>query len=257
MILYVSYRAGFRPKMAARKARSFRRRRPIRRRRRVVSRRRQHGVFHLRLIKQDQAVINANSFFGGAFSFKMADYLTSLSWDYYRINAAVVQFIPRVSPSFTSDANGGAICSAVLDYDDKVSPTTATSLMNQQGVRLWRNDRRFSIKWVPRVQIGLGYNNGTEVSASGIGRPRQWINSAYNQVEHYGLKFVLANNGDTTKLEWDVITKLYISLKRPLIGGSFASMTGRDLVALESTNHNEGIELAFMEGPEEGADELL
>jgi hypothetical protein len=57
--------------------------------------------------------------YGVTYHFKLTDFLSGqVSWDYYRVNALVVKFIPRTSPSHPGEDNGRALCACAVDLDD-------------------------------------------------------------------------------------------------------------------------------------------
>jgi len=178
-------------------------------------------MIHVRLIKVDHVKIQANTGFGNFHRFSLKDHTDNVNWDYYRINKAVVQYIPDQSPTFirsTIDVLGGS----VIDYDQQDVPTNLKSMLNQQTFQMFTGSWGFSRCFRPRATSGLSGRIDTTTSyqlrQAGVARQGQWINTKYNDVPHNGLAVWVdgyTGTGDPL-IGFKIITKLYVSFKGPL-----------------------------------------
>jgi hypothetical protein len=170
--------------------------------------------------------------YGVTYHFKLTDFLSGqVSWDYYRVNALVVKFIPRTSPSHPGEDNGRALCACAVDLDDDTKPTSITDLANYQNCKIFRSDQIFSIKWRPAILLDVDKGDYKSPLAAGI-KKKQWLNSSYKEIMHRGLKVWLANNSLNHETDWDILVTAYVSFKQPLIRQSFTTGTDTSGFAL-------------------------
>lgn len=140
--------------------------------------------------------------------------ITTLA-DQYKIASALV----KVHANWNT---GGSVQTSAIpwveytqDYDDATVPAIS-DLREKMGVK----NKYFNAS-KPTILMGVRprfadtiFNNGV-TSAYGLGNKREWINSTYGGVEHYGIKGVLHNvqlpgsGSGGTLFNWDVSLKVY------------------------------------------------
>lgn len=145
----------------------------------------------------------------------------SAVFDAYRINKVVVKFIPLAN-SITSAVNtsGNIVAenqwlSTVIDYDDGVLLTTENSLLEYETFKQTPPYRRHTRAFVPALAQEAYKTSGTTIGFM-QGR-RKWLDAAYGDVEHYGIKGLVngpASQTDQVQTAWKVYVTMYISFKQ-------------------------------------------
>lgn len=133
---------------------------------------------------------------------------TSL-YDFYKINAVKISFIPTqtVSNSLSTISNAqNSRFFSVIDYNDDTAPTSLDELRQYASCRytsIFRTHKRYIYK--PKYSI------------QSYVQSRQWINTATPSTEWYGLKIGIEAMGSTvsTSMNYRVEAKYYVSFKNP------------------------------------------
>lgn len=189
------------------------RRAPIRRRRVIRRRRSRSGAgpkFHVRLMRRDHALLKAGQSIGVAFVTKIKDFVDGITWDYYKINKIVIKFQPRSDSRCPAGHETNGVCASSIDYDTPVAPKAFEELANLQNTRFFKTLSTHTRIFRPKAHTNL---MGASANAGLVSSP--WIDSGYPEVEHYGLRAWLTNNGGGD-VSWDIIIKLYCTFKQPL-----------------------------------------
>jgi len=141
--------------------------------------------------------VGANSAqFGGSLQF-MLSHLANVSeivnlYDNYRIKKVVVQVIPSFNSSELIQAVAGPAGIPCMHYavdsDDATVPANRTSIMENSYCRTVRLDAPFNIVIVPRAQNVVATSGGGSV-AGGMLPANTWLDTASQNIPHYGLKF--------------------------------------------------------------------
>ena len=162
---------------------------------------------------------NSRYQFGGALSFgltKCVGFEERLApfYDRYKINKISVRFIPSWN---MADVVGGGqfpVMRITHDWDDSTPPTVGD--MEVRRAKSFQLLKPFSYSFVPKVATNL-YQPGA--TSAYVVTKAPWINMAYRNVPHYGLKFSIrdwyctnAPNTLTLRIE----TRYYISVKEQL-----------------------------------------
>lgn len=191
---------------------------------------RKYGAEHtFRLVKFGSETLDVGTTGQGiATTFKLRDFVSAgtLSYDYYQIRKAVVKITQRPTAAtdvpVTDGTEGACWNMSCIDLDDKTPLTTYTSMENNATMRMWRSNRQHTrvIRPVPHFDVERGQTGSTPIGGAMImGRNRNvWLNTAYNDIVHYGLKFWLGNNTGH-KLTYDFVWKIYVRCKCPIMGG--------------------------------------
>lgn len=126
------------------------------------------------------------------------------SFDQYKIIEGSITFIPQVVTSFiesgtvatlvpTAIYNLGVISTAI-DIDDAATPGTESVILNHESAILHGPfNKQVTRTWKPKVAAEVYQTGGFGGYMSTSG----WIDSASNNVQHYGLKACVAH-GTTT-----------------------------------------------------------
>jgi len=143
-----------------------------------------------------QFVTTNSSQFGGSLQF-MLSHLANVSeivnlYDNYRIKKVVVQVIPSFNSSDLAQVAGGThgipCMHYAVDSDDATVPANRTAIMENSYCRTVRLDGPFNIVIVPRAQNVIATSGGGS-AAGGMLPSNTWLDTASQNVPHYGLKF--------------------------------------------------------------------
>lgn len=142
-------------------------------------------------------------------------------FDAYRINKVVVSFqnYSNVTNQATNTpANLGAQpqwLSTVVDYDDTTLLTTEGSLLEYETFKQTPPYEKHVRVLVPAVSMEAFKTSGTTIGYSQ--HKKQWIDAAYTDVEHYGIKGLIngpAVQADQVQSAWKVYVTAYVSFKQ-------------------------------------------
>lgn len=141
--------------------------------------------------------------------------ITSIA-DQYKISSAIVKLHANFNLAGTGPQTGAIPwLEYIQDHDDGVTPTLA-QLRERMGVKT-----KYFSATKPYIQMGVRprfadtvFQNGSSATGYGVGSRREWLNTTYSGVEHYGLKGVLHNvllpgGADVAScFNWDVSLKV-------------------------------------------------
>lgn len=147
-----------------------------------------------------------------AYFFKLSDVVnsgefTSL-YDQYKITRVNCRFVPR-STSQNLSTNGRGYFMSVIDLDDaSIGSVTIDALNQYQTKRETSMTSVHSRTLYPAMSAPL-YQAG---AAFAYGPKKGWVDSAYPDVQHYGLKF-LVYNPNPDAIIYNVTVKFYLSMR--------------------------------------------
>lgn len=145
----------------------------------------------------------------------------SALYDAYRIEKLKVQFVPVVS---TYNVLGNAASnltaqpqwlSTVVDYDDQTLLTTEGALMDYETFKESAPYERHTREFKPAVSLQAYKTSGTTIGYSQ--HKDQWIDAAYSDVEHYGIKGLIngpASMAAQVQTAWKVYVSVQIAWKQ-------------------------------------------
>lgn len=133
-------------------------------------------------------------------------------FDAYRINKVVFKFIPSYNTYYTGTtlAAGTSLPKILtaLDFDDATAPTAADELFQYDTLRIHTGDKRFSRKFTPFCAPDIGASNSSGVKS------KQWIDWAFTNIPHYGLKIFMEGNAATAiQYSLNVYRTIYFSCR--------------------------------------------
>lgn len=130
-----------------------------------------------------------------AYDFSLANIYQSSEFtalfDAYRIRKIVVHFYPTVTQSTTSSANIGFLATAI-DYDDANAPSSMSQVLQYENACVVPFYKEHHRKIYPRINQGALAGGTLNACVSGSGG--QWLDIAYNNVSHFGLKIALSQS---------------------------------------------------------------
>jgi hypothetical protein len=112
-------------------------------------------------------------------------------FDQYRILQVSCEFAPTGNVASAALANNGELYTA-LDYDDATAAGASTLRQYNTCVRtdVYSPQTR---TLTPRIAYAA--YNGSGFAGYAIGAPDTWINSSYNNVQHYAVKYCFSPGG--------------------------------------------------------------
>ena len=188
----------------------------------------QPGVNQIHAYKRSfvSAIQTTAGVYGGGFIFSLATMPNSSEftalYDLYRIRKCVVRIVFRsttISAIETRDNNvaGMPILYYVKDKDDATTPASASEIMEYSAHKIFfytPSKRSCSITVYPtwtqevfRTGVTTGY---------GLGPRKTWLDAAYSNIEHYGLKMYLSlpqGAGTAVNGYFDIHTTVYLECK--------------------------------------------
>lgn len=148
------------------------------------------------------------------FVFKLSDLPSSSEFtdlfDQYKISGVKVEFIPRGNSSDLDDGHTRLLYTAI-DRTDDASPTL-NGISQYQSMRKTPLTRRHKRYFKPAVLTSVATD--PELTTTSLGSKwNQWINTAYPDVEHLGLKLFIAQLGGDIDLTLDMVITYYIGMR--------------------------------------------
>lgn len=128
-------------------------------------------------------------------------------YDQYRINRIVARWVPRTTDSGQGAGERGNFYS-VIDYDDSAT-INVVEAQESQNVKRTVTTRSHIRSFVPAV-LAPTYRVGV-TSAYGP-KFKQWVDCAYPDVPHYGIKAAV-QNWDNLGITYDLIVTFYMSFR--------------------------------------------
>lgn len=147
-------------------------------------------------------------------------------FDMYKITAIKLTIIPQFNTASVSEGTIGPninllpmLYIAPNRSPWSVAPTSVQDVLNDDGVRIIRLDRKVSFYLSnPAPQIIDGAGNGVPIQTNGL--HRLWLTTGGNgqtvnqsSVQHYGFRYVLQNQFNTNGLGVQVFATYYFKCK--------------------------------------------
>jgi hypothetical protein len=189
----------------------------------------------VRFIKFDHIQCAAGKVVYGSFALTLKQLTAEQRFDYYRIRKLVVQFRPQRTAATPSNGELlSATCQAYLDFDDSSTPT-AVDFTNRQNLQFWQGNRFKAMSWVPKVNWAVESGQSIQEVPAAI-KTAPWLNLAYNEVKHFGLKYALSAAGDASaKMDWVIVVKAYVQFKQPYFAGPTQTLEEEGFTILAGT----------------------
>lgn len=133
-------------------------------------------------------------------------------FDFYRINAIKLHFIPQANMNSTGslDPLSIPVIHYMVDQDDSIGFANETQALEKEGIKTRRLDKPFTYYLKPRVSTEI-YNNGI-TTAYALNRRAQWIDCNSSGVAHFGLKgWITTASASTMRLK--VYATYYMQFK--------------------------------------------
>lgn len=135
-------------------------------------------------------------------------------FDAYRLDWVRVRFIPRTNTNqagYSATVNSyTSLFLTAIDYDDIGSITTA-ALLEYQNVQVDNCLKPRTVTFKPKCSPQVYKVSGTTIGYAEA-KPGLWIDCAYTDVPHYGLRTSLGSQG-TYYTAMDVIIDYHLSFK--------------------------------------------
>lgn len=140
----------------------------------------------------------SNQFTGDAIAFKLSDLpnfvdITNL-FDYYKFMGVKIKFIYAHNSSEPGTNFNLPNLVYAYDYDDASVPPNEDALLERNTTKFKRLDKPVTMYIKPRV-ISETYNNGITTAYAVSKGENPYIDSGYNSVNHFGLKYGVVLNG--------------------------------------------------------------
>jgi len=131
-------------------------------------------------------------------------------FDQYRIDSAVVDFRPRVTAFLQGTAPSGMMFT-VLDFDDANVPSSLNQLEQYTTCKISALSERVTIPLKPCFSTSANSQISGIVSA----RPaRGWVDAAYTDINHYGVKYGLSQGVAGALQTYDVVITLLMTWRK-------------------------------------------
>lgn len=138
-------------------------------------------------------------------------------FDMYKITGVRATFLYQISEA---SASGGGVLPTILyapDFDDS-SPPSYNDLRQKQNAKqkILMANKPFSVFYRPKI-VGSVQNSNASGTASASISNRGFLDSTFNQVDHYGMKFSLNNLYGTTAVasQFEIQFTYYLTMKGP------------------------------------------
>lgn len=151
-------------------------------------------------------------------NYTAADIAQFASWsavfDQYKIELIECWFTP-FGPATQPGYNADVRFYSVLDYDDSNSNLTVASIQEYENCVTTRCSQGHYIKFRPHVGQ-LNFVGALPSTTNNLGlsnRPSVWLDAAFTNVQHFGIKMIIdpvISNGD---LKVDLFTRITVSFK--------------------------------------------
>lgn len=176
----------------------------------------------------DAYVIGANTgtpatpaYVSGGMQFQLADLdqLASFQalFEQFRINLIQVQFIPLFNESAigqgTSLGQRAGELYVMHDFEDTTAPTDLTVLRQRQDTQVAASYQPLTINIKPRCDIYAINGSASTAAATSVTAPWLQTSSVGSTISHFGLKYAIANMGDTVVPKWIVRIKFYLQFR--------------------------------------------
>lgn len=144
----------------------------------------------------------------------------SALFDSYRVNKVIFKAIPNVSLTSAPTSAGQStkevqFLNSCLDYDDSTALTTLNQCLEYETFMQTPMYKPHVRTFVPAVSQQVYKTSGTTIGFQQ--RRKQWVDIAYTDVEHYGIKAYIPANptqADNIQGSWKVYVTVYFSCKQ-------------------------------------------
>lgn len=126
-------------------------------------------------------------------------------YDQYKINAFKLTIMPRSTEA--SVGQDSSVIGSVIDYDDNVTPTNVTQLVQYQNLKMTRGSRIHTRYVKPKIATQV-FQTGV---LPGYGSSKSYIDVASPDVPHYGLKGYIQQTA--TVQTFDLKVDYYLAMK--------------------------------------------
>lgn len=157
------------------------------------------------------------AFVSGAMAFQLADLnqvttFTAL-YDQYRFDKVVVEFMPVFSENGQSGGLSAGDLYVVADYDDANALADLNAFRQRADVKMVPSWKGVTKNIKPRVALAA-YGGAFTAFAN---QAHQWLDCASTGIQHYGIKYAIANQGNNTAIpRWTVKISYYLSFRNVL-----------------------------------------
>jgi hypothetical protein len=135
--------------------------------------------------------------------------LTAL-FDQYMIVKAQIDFRPRVT-SFLQGTTPGGMLFTVIDFDDANVPSSTNQLEQYTTVKILPLSKRVTINLRPFFATA----GNSQVSGSVLAVPKRgWLDAAYTDINHYGVKYALSQGVAGALQTYDVVITVVLRWRR-------------------------------------------
>jgi len=157
------------------------------------------------------------TFVSGAMAFQLADLnqvttFTAL-FDQYKITGVRVQFMPVFNENGQSGGSSAGDLYTATDYDDANALADLNAFRQRADTRMtpsWKGTSHYLKPHVALAAYGGSFNTFAN-------QGNQWLDCANTGVQHYGLKYAIANQGSNTAIpKWTVKITYYLSFRNVL-----------------------------------------
>lgn len=152
--------------------------------------------------------ININNTLGAMFfdlhGFTIDAAVTTL-FDQYMIEEIEVMFDDLYPVNQTYWNGSAAVQDAksslwvAIDYNDVNTPSNEAAVLSHENARMLGSKKLTTIRLVPHVAVAL--YQASSFTAYG-NKARQWIDTGYDTVQHYGLKYAITEGTNSPGANW-------------------------------------------------------
>lgn len=171
----------------------------------------------IRCVANSTITASASANVAGSYNFQLglANVGTGF-YDLYRIEAVRVNIRPKNNAIglFTNSTTSVVTLYNVIDYDDSANLGSVADAEAYSTCLALAPGQSCSRGFKPRIAMAA-YNGAFTGYAN---MSPQWIDAAYQNVEHYGLKYFIpqATAAQTQLQEWDVSVDYYVSFRKSI-----------------------------------------
>lgn len=171
-----------------------------------------------RWTESSNIVVDSTGDLSVAYTFKLSDLpnyseFTGL-YDQYRIKAVRYQILwqqQELLPSTTASYIGTVL--HAIDLDDATSPASANEMYQYKYLKIGKSIGMTKRYLKPRTLTTM-YNNGV-TSAYSLQNRKAWLDAAYPDIQHFGLKLYIQRPSGTTEIAGVVKMKYYLEFRNP------------------------------------------
>lgn len=126
-------------------------------------------------------------------------------FDQYRINKVVIKFVPSANADEIGASKIIPSLHTVIDNNDNTAPTAMTELYEYQSYKRTQGIYTHTRVFTPSCNVDLSIGSSPKW--------KQWINSQFANVEHFGLKVGADQVAAAGDLYWRTFITLYFSCR--------------------------------------------